>query len=330
MAKDGLDLERPDPGLDRPDPATPKPPPRLLNRLKTPVWQTRETGQPMLTDPLQLKTEYPMRFRASVPTDMQTFGFEVRAGGSVPFIAGALPASGKPKAWLLYFRHTAQKKDFNNNLLEIGGGDYLLGRMQACRQITASGKSVGVIIPVGFGSIMGFAQDQALISQCIREIEVSLLGGVANLPLLAACNSDSIFLLDKFLQRCPQLRARVKAIYDFDGSFRVGAEGISLVVKGVQTFRYMGAKSPQNTTGPETDQQFLVRTMGGHPAVVPLALSRWRQHRDFKIIRPKDDPRIRHKKGDLENEARDMNDFNWLHHRIPCCMLHHGLASTTI
>jgi hypothetical protein len=324
MAKDGLELERPDPEL-RADPTAPKPPPRILNRLRTPVWQTRETGQPMLVDPAQLKTDYEMRFHASAATDMHTFAFEIRAGGVVPFLAGALPASGKPKAWVLYFRHTAQKKDFTNNLLEIGGGDYLLGRMQACQQITASKKSVGVIIPVGFGSILGFAQNQTLITQCIHEIEAALLGGVANLPLLGACNSDSIFLLDAFLKNCPLLRARIKAVYDFDGSFRLGSEGITLAVKGAQTFRYMGAKSPLNLTGRVTDQQFLTLTMGGHPTVVPLALSRWRQHRDFKIVRPNDDPSVPRK----DFEARDMNDFNWLHHRIPCCMLHHGLASTT-
>ncbi|MGD9884502.1 MAG: hypothetical protein AB7U95_30805 [Reyranella sp.] len=276
-----------------------------------------------------LKTNYLIDFRASVPTDMHTFAFEVRAGGVVPFIAGALPASGKPKAWILYFRHTAQKKDFTNNLLEMGGGDYLIGRMQACHQITASGKSVGVIIPVGLGDIRGFAQDQALIAQCIREIENSLLGGVANLPLLGACNSDSIFLLDGFLKKCPLLRARIKAVYDFDGSHRIGSEGITLSVKGAQTFRYMGRTSPQNNRGPETDQQFLARTMGGNPSVVPLALSRWRLHRDFKIVRPTDAPPIVRKKGETGLEAQGTNDFNWLHHRIPCCMLHHGLMSTT-
>jgi hypothetical protein len=327
MAKDVLEVERPLP--ERPDPSAPKPPPRILNRLKTPVWQTRETGQPMLVDPARLKTDYLIDFHASVPTDMNTFAFEVRAGGVAPFIAGALPASGKPKAWVLYFRHTAQKKDFTNNLLELGGGDYLLGRMQACNQITASKKSVGVIIPIGFGDIRGFAQDQALITQCIREIEASLLGGVANLPLLGACNSDSIFLLDGFLKKCPLLRARTKAVYDFDGSHRIGSEGITLIVKGAQTFRYMGPRSPQNNTGPETDENFLARTMGGQPAVVPLALSRWRKHRDFKIVRPTDAPPIERKKGEVGLEARDVNDFNWLHHRIPCCMLHHGLASTT-
>lgn len=326
MNRDGLDLERPE--SDRPDPAAPKPAPRILNRLKTPAWQTRETGQPMLIDPALLRTEYEIKFRASSASDMNTFAFEVRAGGIVPFLAGALPSSGKPKAWILYFRHTAQKKDFNNNLLEIGGGDYLLGRMQACQQITASKKQVGVIIPVGFGDIKAFAQNQALIVECLREIELSLLGSVANLPLLGACNSDSIFLLDAFLQKCPTLRARVKAVYDFDGSHRIGSEGITLLVKGAQTFRYMGPRSPLDTRR-ETEQQFLARNMDAVPAVVPLALSRWRQHPHYPIIRPKDNPTTPRKRGDLTNEAHDVDAFNWLHHRIPCCMLHHGLASTS-
>ena len=142
MNRDGLEQEWVDRRSDRPDPSTPKPPPRVLNRLKTPIWQTRETGQPMLANPPELRSEYLMKFRASGATDMQTFAFEVRAGGVVSFIAGAVPASSKPKAWIIYFRHTAQKKNFSNNLLEIGGGAYRRGRMQVLHEITADGETV--------------------------------------------------------------------------------------------------------------------------------------------------------------------------------------------
>jgi hypothetical protein len=68
--------------------------------------------------------------------------------------------------------------------------------------------------------------------------------------------------------------------------------------------------------------------MSQNPARVPLALSRWRSHDRFREVRPKDDPKLRHKRGDPTNEAKDINDKNWLHHHIPTCMLHHGLVST--
>jgi hypothetical protein len=69
--------------------------------------------------------------------------------------------------------------------------------------------------------------------------------------------------------------------------------------------------------------------MNQNPARVPLALSRWRQHNRFGEVRPGDNPRIRHKKGDPNNEAHTPADFNWLHHYIPTCMLQHGLVSTS-
>jgi hypothetical protein len=166
--------------------------------------------------------------------------------------------------------------------------------------------------------------------QCLHEIEASLYGSCAVASLLAASNSDGIFQLQKFLHGCPVLAARLKGIYDYDGSFRVGTRGISLAVSGARTFRYEGAHSPTPETWPphETEEALLFRMMSQNPARVPLALSRWREHNRFKEVRPLDDPRVRHKKGDPDNEAHTMQDFNWLHHYISTCMLHHGLVST--
>ena len=302
----------------------------FLRRLPTPKWQTRHENLPTLANPNELNFEWRMRFAGGATREMETYAFEVAPKAVVRFIGVAVPKGVRPTAWLIYFRHTAQAKDFSGNLLEMGAGDYLVGRMQVVQQIALSGKNVGAIIPVAIGSSGEFAGNQPFVTQCLHEIESSIYGSSTKPPLLAASNSDGIFQLQKFLQGCPELVTRLKGIYDFDGSFRLGTDAITLAVKGARTFRYEGAHSPTPENWPphETDTAFLSRVMNQNPARVPLALSRWREHNRFKEVRPLDDPKLRHKKGDPNNEAHDLRDFNWLHHYIPTCMLHHGLVST--
>src|SRR5262249_41979149 len=148
---------------------------RLLPR---PAWKTRETGQPMLSDPVELGLDWRIRFPGSVPHKMQTFAFQTRPKSQVEFLAVTVPKGGRPAAWAYYFRHTAQRKDFSGDLLELGGGDYLLGRMQVCAQIAASGKNVGAIIPIGHQQAGEgeFANDQKFAAQCIAEVEANLYG----------------------------------------------------------------------------------------------------------------------------------------------------------
>ena len=330
MAKDGLDLEY------SPPERTEKPKgdywaTHFLRRIPTPKWQTRHEHLPILANPDELSREWRIRFLDhNSARPMDTFAFEAAPKATVRFVGVTAPKGIRPTTWLIYFRHTAQAKDFSGNLLAMGAGDYLLGRMQVAKQIALSGKNVGAIIPVAIGSSGEFAGNQAFVTQCLREIEASIYGSVTHPTLLAASNSDGIFQLQKFLRGCPALVARLRGIYDFDGSFRVGTGGITLAVKGARTFRYEGAHSPtsNNFLPGESDEAFLFRTMSQNPARVPLALSRWRSHPRFKEVRPLDDPKIRPKKGDPNNEAHDMKDFNWMHHHIPTCMLHHGLAST--
>jgi hypothetical protein len=284
----------------------------------------------MLSDPTELTRDWRIRFQGSAPHTMQTFAFQTRPKSQVEFLAVTVPKGGRPAAWLIYFRHTAQRKHFSGDLLELGGGDYLLGRMQVCAQIAASGKNVGAIIPIGHmkAGEGEFANNQTFAAQCIAEVEANLYGSSRpNVPLLGACNSDSIFSLNNFINKCPALRARLKAIYDFDGSFRIGTSGISLAVRGARSFRYVGFGSPKfgSIRPPETEGSFLFRQMSANR--VPLALSRWRRHRDYKALRPADDES---KPITPDNEVKNVEvDGNWLHHRIPACMLHHGLASTT-
>jgi hypothetical protein len=298
-----------------------------VRRLPTPTWTTRHQGLPLLVSPEQLSREWRMNFGGTASRAMQTFAFETRPGSTIKYIGGVMPSGGRPKAWLIYFRHTAQAKDFHGDLLEMGVGDYLVGRMQVSQQISASGKSVAAIVPVAIGSSGEFAGNETFIAHCLEEMEASLFGEATNPPLLAASNSDGIFHLQSFLQGCPRLSKRLKAIYDFDGSFRIGTEGITLAVAGARVFRYDGAHSGLPGKN-ETIESFLQRRMTGNPTRVPLALSRWRAHPRFSEVRPLNDPKARLKAGVKENEAVDLRDWNWLHHYIPSCMLQHGLAST--
>jgi len=329
MVRDGQDLEWSRPDRDR----TAKQEywaSHFLRRLPTPKWQTRHENLPILANPNELHRNWQIRFTGGSARKMETYAFEANPKAVVRFIGVVAPRGVRPTAWLIYFRHTAQAKDFSGNLLEMGAGDYLVGRMQVAKQIALSGKSVGAIIPVAIGSSGEFAGNQPFVTQCLHEIEASIYGSSTAPSLLAASNSDGIFQLQKFLAGCPALVSRLKGVYDFDGSFRVGAGGITLAIRGARTFRYEGAHSPTPENWPphETDEAFLFRTMNQNPARVPLALSRWREHNRFNEVRPLDDPKLRHKKGDPNNEAHSLRDFNWLHHYIPTCMLHHGLVST--
>jgi hypothetical protein len=331
MARDGLDLERPDPG-QRSAQTADHFATHFLRRLPTPKWQTRQENLPTLANPSELDRQWRLKFGSGGGgREMDTHAFEAAPNARTRYIGVTIPKGVRPTAWLIYFRHTPQEKDFSGNLLELGIGDYLVGRMQVVKQVALSGKNVGVVLPIAnFRAQTEFASNQAYVTQCLREIETSLFGSSITPSLLAASNSDGLFLLRDFLRSCPALLPRLKAIYDFDGSHHVASGGITLAVKGVRTFRYDGRLSPTPETWPahETEDVFLRRTMGQNPTRVPLALSRWREHNRFKEVRPNDDPNVRPKKGNPDNEAHTTKDFNWLHHHIPSCMLQHGLAST--
>ncbi|MCW6508179.1 hypothetical protein [Lichenifustis flavocetrariae] len=336
MSRDHPDLEYV--AFERDDPAPAKGPAApakggaLLRRLPTPVWQTRQKDLPLLSSPPELSKTWSMRFTGRASREMESFAFATTGHATLKYVAVVVPKGVRPSAWLIYFRHTAQAKDFSGNLLELGAGDYIEGRMQVAKQIAISEKNVGAILPIAMGSCGEFAGNQAFVTKCLEEIELSLYGTHFKPMLLAASNSDGLFQLDKFLQNCPTLRTRLKGIYDFDGTHHVKSGGISLVVPGARTFRYEGRLSPTPETVPgrdwPSDEIFLTRRMSANPAMVPLALSRWRQHSAFGSIRPGENPLSTHKKGDPLNEAHTMVDFNWLHHHIPTCMLHHGLVST--
>jgi hypothetical protein len=319
---------RPERGEEKPDHWAS----HFLKRLSRPTWQTRHENLPTLAQPSELQLRWKIRWGPGDEQKMDTHAFECTPKAVCRYLGVAVPQSGRPAAWLIYFRHTARKKDFNNNLLEMGAGDYLIGRMQAVKQIALSKKSVGVIIPIAIGSSGEFAGNQPFVTQCLREVETSLYGNIKETVLLAASNSDGILELDKFLKGCPTLKGRLKGIYDFDGELVTRARGVSLSGTKARVFRYVGAGSPhlEHFNFKESEESFLARTMSQNPCRVPLALSRWRAHPRFGEVRPGAHPDARTKRGDPMNEVRPGNqqDQNYLHHHIPTCMLHHGLMHT--
>ena len=217
MKKDVQELERSIPDRDEPKKkdywAS-----HFLRRLPTPKWQTRHENLPTLANPLELHHQWRIRFGGGAGREMETYAFEATPKAALRYIGVAAPKGVRPTAWIIYFRHSALEKDFSGNLLELGAGDYLVGRMQVVKQIALSGKSVGAIIPVTFNSSGEFAGNQSFVTQCLHEIETSIYGSSTETPLLAASNSDGILQLRNFLAGCPALVKRLKGIYDFDGS----------------------------------------------------------------------------------------------------------------
>jgi hypothetical protein len=279
----------------------------LLKRLPTPKWETRNSTLPLLAQPVLVGTRLLLDFGGTASREMDTFAFEVRPGSPTRFIGVAVPKGVRPSAYLLYFRHTARENHYPGGarLLSLGIGDYFEGRLQVCRQVSASGKNVAVILPIAIGSSHGFEKDEKFVSQCLKEIQASLFGG-ADGPLLLASNSSGISNMDAFIKNCPGLMKNVRAIYDLDGSRVVAARSVTLAGLKPRVIRYEGGLQ-LNTLPGENGSMFLARMMAGNPARVPLPHQRWIS---YPLYPPKPP------------------DGEWLHYFIPTCMLHHGLAVT--
>lgn len=281
---------------------------RILRRLPTPKWQGRANPNdfPLLASPALVSQREQLDFGGKAGREMVTFAYEARAGSILKYVGVAAPKGTRPSAYLIYFRHSAKESDYPGGakLLELGIGDYFDGRMQVCRQVSASGKNVAVILPIAPRTSGEFESDTVFVSQCLKEIQADLFGG-ADAPLLLASNSDGILKMNSFMQNCRSLMPRVRAIYDFDGSFVKAAKSISLVAKA-KVFRY--EQTPLTLLPGETVSAHLMRKMAMNPGHVPLPHQRWTSYRHYP---PTGAP-----------------DGNWLHHFMPTCMLHHGLAVT--
>jgi hypothetical protein len=276
---------------------------------------------PLLVNPSSVDSTGPLDFPGAGPDEtMDTFAFEARHGVRVRYVGVAALKDKVPDAFLIYFRHSVKEKDFHgeHTLLETGVGDYFIGRMQVCRQVLRSGKNVAVILPIAVGGAGEFSSDPAFVEQCLAEITRELFPSLTTPPpLLLACNSDGIGELNKFVANCPNLVKRVRAVYDFDGSFVLAQRGTTL--KGIgnaRVFRYNQGPTPAGAA----------LGSGANPRHVPLPYGRWSKHFNFvpawqtEPANPKTTPA---RKSQIVKEIQ-----GYLHWFIPTCMLQHGLAST--
>lgn len=302
-----------------PLPPLPVPPPQpqpqsanLLRKLDTPVWgDWGWKDLPLLANPPAVRSAWPLQFGGAAKRPMNTYAFATPPGSHVKYIGVASPADcPAPKAYLIYFRHTATPTDYPNEqtMVEKGLGDYLTGRMQIAPQISASGRDVAAVVPMAIGGLGEFESKESFISQCLVEIDSFLTNAERQLPpLLLACYSDGIGKMAEFFKNCPRLRDRVRAVYDFDGMLVSRFRGITLSsIKGAQVTRYVGTTLPARRPK-ETDEQYLNRNMAAYPSIVPLPRSRWKSY----------------------NVNAVLDDMWWLHYFIPSCMLQHGLTMTT-
>ena len=314
----------PFPPLPQPLPAPPKPPAdsNLLTLIDTPTWgDWGFRDLPLLANTLTVRNDWEMNFGGPPGGSVKTLAFQAKEGAGVRYIGAALPSGcTRPKAYLIYFRHSASGTDYpgGKDVLEKGIVDYLVGRMQIAKQVGASGKDVAALVPMarpGVG-LNEFTSNQTFVSECLAEIDKTITGAERELPpILLASYSDGLGPMHDFLNACKNLRQKVRAIYDMDGLLVVRYRGITLTdVTGAQVFRYVGSSSPP--LGPKQDKQaYIVRCMSQHPGIVPLPYSRWVNYGPHLADAVPGD-----------NTAHTW----WLHYFIPACMLQHGLENTAV
>ena len=256
-------LPKPVPGPSPPKPAKDG---DLLRLIEQPNWSDWGFHDlPLLANTLTVRNDWVMNFGGAAGGSMKTFAYETKPGSGVRYIGVALPSScTAPKAYLIYFRHSASGTDYpqGKDLLEKGVGDYLMGRMQIAKQIGASGKQVAALVPIaspGLGR-NEFQSNEAFVMQCLAEIDKNITGAERELPpLLVASYSDGLGPMHDFLNSCKNLRKKVRAIYDMDGLLVVRFRGVMLSdVTGSQVFRYAGTSSPP-LDSKQDKQAYIVR-----------------------------------------------------------------------
>lgn len=323
---DKSDLEGPGRGKD---PATHWRYGHVLRKIPTPAWKTRDGNLPLLPAASNVKTQWAIAFSGVPSAEMVTYAFETKPKSTAKYVGVTVPKGGRPDAYLLYFRHSAQAKDYPGGagLLEMGVGDYLEGRMQLSRQISASGKRVAAVVPIAIGGSGEFESSEAFVRQALADIDKELYGsGGALPPLLLACNSDGITKLNSFIDNCPGLARTAKAIYDFDGSHLRSGPAVHKAGAGTLVIRYDGPAAARPARG-EAQTAFLARMMGAKPSRVPLPYDRWAGGAGVP-------PHGRYKAASAEPADPKQKDpyrqerHNWLHHHIPTCMLTHALSVT--
>lgn len=298
-----------------PQPPSPGPNPstgKILRPIGAQDWMFWSPPGQLLGHPAMLNRNWDISFGGLPLRGMDGVAFLCPGNVKLKALGLAVPKECKlPKAYVIYFRHTAQVQDYPtmDAVIKLGIGDHMIGRTQLLNQLSASGKDVAIVLPMGVGGLHEFTNDEAFIKQCLQEIDEIITGTQRELPPIAvACYSDGIGELGKFLKNCPGLASKIVAAYDMDGALVTRHRDVTLNIPGAQVFRYVGASSPPRRPR-EDDTAYLARTMTGSPMFIPLPKSRWKNHPNFR----------EHRNGETW----------WLHHFIPSCMLQHGLTMTT-
>ncbi len=317
-----LDVVKKTPGLIIPGWINPPSPPTQEEFVKrterTAGYLATRQVLPQLFRPSSLSNKWEMDWGATASGGVTDWYYECRRSARCQFIGVAAPSNLiDPDAYLVFFHHPiVQEPGFYNSrqsFLDWGIGDYMIGRMQIMRQLALSRRRIAVVVPAPvIGGHSEFTTDEEFVSRALARIDSDILGIESrNFPdLLLAGYSGGLKDLDDFFKNMPNLRKKVRAVFDFDGALVTGQRSISLTnwaQAGAQVLRYKGIHSPNLPVG-ENELAFISRASVGNPATVPLHISRWGKHDNVK-------------------QAATMTPMWWLHHYIPTCMLQHALAS---
>lgn len=299
---------------------------KLVKRMDaTPNWQTFSAPKQKLTFPHQAGFFFRLQFPGASIRPVSTFAYECDPKLQTKHIGIAIPQNcTMPKAYLIWYHHDSLKGD----LLLKGIGDILLGRFDVVGQLAQTGKDVVIIVPEPKPGphIAGvLSSDETLIQQAIQEIDQDITGISRPMPpLLLAGYSSSIRELVRFYEHCPNLRGKVKAVYDFDGILLTEFRGVNFhdwaTNYPTQVFRYTGVAGPAptkkelsgvNDIGITEADMFVFRNASRVPSIIALPIQRFRNHVDSKLA------------------IFNTNPAQWLHTFIPTCMLAHGLSVTS-
>ncbi|HEX2889697.1 hypothetical protein [Vineibacter terrae] len=233
------------------------------------------------------------------------------------FVGVAYPKGvGTLKAIMIYFHHPMHPEDVEYagdpfGYVNFGIGDYMVGRMKVLKQLARSRRDVAVVVPSPSSTGVGeFQSNEKLVTAALREIAEDLTGTASDLPLILAHYSGGFDFLFKFVEACPQLAKRVRAVYDFDGRHHVSCPNgkfTALATGGAQVIQYSGEDVA--AAGKRTREEVLRSNAAKNPALINLPYARWEENSAWR-------------------GPRHPFQRSWVHEMVPTCMLLHALVST--
>lgn len=308
----------PPPGV-LPGPApTPPAPPDFLTRFDGIPSGFKAKSYPQLSQPHAVNQRWEVDFGAPEGgRDIDFWYYRTQPGTKVRYIGVCAPRNAVDVDAILVFYHHpihAQHYPSDQVYLDFGVGDYMVGRMQIMRQLALSGRNVAVVVPSpvlgGWGE---FGDNQDFVLKVLSRVDSDILGvdnGGTVPPLILASYSGSLEALDTVFTRLPKVARQVRAVYDFDGGIHLGLKHINLgnyAGAGAQVIRY--SQGPWIDPKLKVDLDARARAFATRvPSVITMPTSRWKKH------------------GQSANGLRA--DAQWMHDKMPTCMLQHGLATT--